>query len=493
MIRRPTKEGFIELVSILFILLFIYASVSKLTDMSAFMMQLSKSPLLVDMVPLIAWSVPITELGIAGLLVFSSTRLIGLNLSLILMALFTWYIVAILNFSAYIPCSCGGVLGKLGWGEHLACNIVFTGLAGSAIALSGNGTCRAIRRSLAFCLSSGVAVGLLFFIKYEDENKYSSFDRKFLDTPRQTGSLDLEVNSYYFAGSNQDTIYLGNITAPRLIASVDTALQVAAPHKIEVQSDYLGSTSVSIFNSDFFLIEGVTATTYSGKTGQWKGSLIKTNAANINKAVPFTPRNFFSRVLDNATREYELERLTFNQPPVKNYDLLQKQVDGLFCVDGMMHALPERNMLIYVYYYRNQYVIMDTLLGLKYRGQSIDSVSHAKLEVKDVGERYHTVASIPLIVNKLSCTDDRLLFIVSGIRARNQTKENFAAVTTIDIYDLIERRYRGSFTVPNTRGKPRDILSKNGSLYVLAGQHICKYDLKRTLAGMQGQRDFTGQ
>jgi hypothetical protein len=45
------------------------------------------------------------------------------------MTMFSGYIIAILNFSDYVPCSCGGILEKLGWTEHLAFNIAFMVLA----------------------------------------------------------------------------------------------------------------------------------------------------------------------------------------------------------------------------------------------------------------------------------------------------------------------------------------------------------------------------
>jgi hypothetical protein len=45
------------------------------------------------------------------------------------MTMFTAYIVAILKFSDFVPCSCGGVLEHLGWPEHLILNIAFTVLA----------------------------------------------------------------------------------------------------------------------------------------------------------------------------------------------------------------------------------------------------------------------------------------------------------------------------------------------------------------------------
>jgi uncharacterized membrane protein YphA (DoxX/SURF4 family) len=62
-------------------------------------------------------------------------RLIGLYASFFFMILFTGYIVAILRFSSYIPCSCGGILQKMSWTQHLIFNIGFLLLAVIAILL----------------------------------------------------------------------------------------------------------------------------------------------------------------------------------------------------------------------------------------------------------------------------------------------------------------------------------------------------------------------
>lgn len=115
----------VEIISILLIILFCYAAISKLTDFKNFQVQLNKSPLLTGFVPFISWAVPIFELFVAALLVFKLTKITGLYLSLFLMMLFTTYIVIILNFSYYIPCSCGGILGSLPWRAHLIFNLFF--------------------------------------------------------------------------------------------------------------------------------------------------------------------------------------------------------------------------------------------------------------------------------------------------------------------------------------------------------------------------------
>ena len=125
----------VELISFLFTLLFVYAAAVKLMDHDRFVLQLGQSPLLSPYAGLVSIAVPLTELLLSALLLVPSTRLIGFFGALSLMVMFTAYIVAILNFSSYIPCSCGGILEKLGWREHLVLNVAFILLALAAIVL----------------------------------------------------------------------------------------------------------------------------------------------------------------------------------------------------------------------------------------------------------------------------------------------------------------------------------------------------------------------
>src|SRR5690554_1554589 len=123
------KSYIVSLLVFLFVLLFVYASVSKLVDYETFENQLGQSPLLSAFASWVAPGVIIMELLIALLIIFERTRLIGLFSFYCMMVLFTSYIVIILNFTDFIPCSCGGVLEQLGWTEHLVFNVGFMGLA----------------------------------------------------------------------------------------------------------------------------------------------------------------------------------------------------------------------------------------------------------------------------------------------------------------------------------------------------------------------------
>lgn len=117
------------IVSLLFILLFVYAAISKLLDFETFQAQLEQSPIFGAFAAWVSRGVILFELLIACLLSSGTTRLLGFYLSFILMLLFTTYIAIILNFAANVPCSCGGVLDALGWKAHLIFNVFFMGMA----------------------------------------------------------------------------------------------------------------------------------------------------------------------------------------------------------------------------------------------------------------------------------------------------------------------------------------------------------------------------
>lgn len=130
---RPYHILFIEIICFLFILLFSYAAISKLLDFNTFKIQLGQSPLLTAFAGWVAWVIPLIELVTALLLAIPKYRLVALYLALGLMSLFTLYIIAILKFSDYVPCSCGGILENMGWQEHLIFNVAFLSLAVAGI------------------------------------------------------------------------------------------------------------------------------------------------------------------------------------------------------------------------------------------------------------------------------------------------------------------------------------------------------------------------
>lgn len=123
----------VNIVCQLYAALYIYAAISKLLTFHDFKVQLAQSPLLTAFVSWVAIAVPVLELFIASLLLIPRLRLLGLFLAYSLMAMFTAYIYIITNYSAFVPCSCGGILEEMTWDQHLVFNVVFMVLAVVAV------------------------------------------------------------------------------------------------------------------------------------------------------------------------------------------------------------------------------------------------------------------------------------------------------------------------------------------------------------------------
>ena len=131
-----TKRTIVDIIAYLYVLLFLYAATSKLIGYDKSLLQMSKSPIITDYAHILVWIVPTLEIIISILLLINRTVLLGLFAALGLMCLFTAYIIAILNFTDIIPCSCGGVLEKMNWDQHLIFNLAFLALAIAGILLT---------------------------------------------------------------------------------------------------------------------------------------------------------------------------------------------------------------------------------------------------------------------------------------------------------------------------------------------------------------------
>jgi putative oxidoreductase len=107
------------------ILLYSYTAMSKLIGYEVFEANLSRSPLMGPGANTIAWVLPAAELIVVLLLFFEATRKTGLYASLFLLVLFTSYLLYMILFVDNLPCSCGGVLSKMSWQQHIWFNLFF--------------------------------------------------------------------------------------------------------------------------------------------------------------------------------------------------------------------------------------------------------------------------------------------------------------------------------------------------------------------------------
>lgn len=105
------------------ILLFFYTGLDKLLHREFFRVQLLSHHLLRHYAEWISWVLPLVELSISVLLVVPATRKAALRTGLILMIMFTAYLLYLTTTQKHLPCSCSGVISALSWTAHLWFNL----------------------------------------------------------------------------------------------------------------------------------------------------------------------------------------------------------------------------------------------------------------------------------------------------------------------------------------------------------------------------------
>jgi len=477
------KSIILDSICLLYVLLFVYAAVSKLLDFENFRVQLGQSPLISSFAGWLSLTVPLSELLIALLLLIHKTRMYGLYLSYFLMVLFTTYIFIILNYSASIPCSCGGVLEQMGWQEHLWFNVFFIALAVVGIILMQR---KAKLLKTIFVLFVGAFVGVislvvLYKVSHTITKHHNTFIRNFPMASRKISEMDLNYNSYYFAGAAADKVYLGNSTAPLEVLVLEKEGSRKERFRISFDSIDLPfrAVQVRIQPPYFYAYDGTVSCLYTGLIANWKCNLQFRGDLFFDQVIALDSTRFVFR--EQKANGSVLGMLDLKNKDVITYnrDILQKQIDGIFDVDGKLLLDANQQELVYIYSYRNQFTGADKDLKIRYRGTTIDTITQAQIKIASVKNRGQKKLAVPaLVVNNSAAVYGSLLFVHSGISGRYEPEEMWKVASIVDVYSLEDRSYISSIYVHNMdRKKMSSFIVEGNRLYAMAGTKLAIYEL----------------
>lgn len=303
----------------------------------------------------------------------------------------------------------------------------------------------------------------------------------------KASEFDIKFNSYYIAGITRDNIYLGNITAPLRLLLMNSTLTDSQHVKIHFKDTrypvVYKSATVKINPPYFYLADGIKPALYRGQIGEWEVEPFSYDSkAFFTRLTPINNTSFAIRTNAAGTLANVLGKVQQDSPRIElKPGLLQKQVDGIFCTDGLLLYNRDINRLIYTYYYRNEYIVYDTNLNLDYRGYIIDTFSHAQIKVGHISSNNRDKLMDRKFVNVQSCTSGNYLFIRSNLLAKNDLKDRLSQESIIDVYDLTNSSYNFSFTLPHYNGKNgiRDFMVFNcKTLIALYDHYVVRYDLQ---------------
>lgn len=490
------KNVILEVICLLYVFLFVYAAVSKIVDFENFRIQLGQSPLLSAFASWVSILVPITELLICGLLIIPKFRFIGLLASYSLMVMFTAYIFIVLNYTSFVPCSCGGVLEKLNWTEHLIFNGVFVLMALGAILICRSGNSLSKNKTttkrfsfilVGITLFSTAIVIVLFMLSENIIHYHNKLIRRFPHTPAKTVyTRDLKLNSYYIAGIDNDKIYLGNDTAPLLVTVLDMQLGEKDKKVIDLDQKDLPFQAVKIIVQSpyFFVLDGRVPCLYRGRINDWKAKIKTKGGAYFTTAQAIDSTAVAVRTHSSINGESILGVIHLdNDKTVLNPKILQKQFDGVFDTDGQLLYSSELKRVVFLYAYRNEFTVADRNLKIDFRGNTIDTITRAQLSVvriKEKGQR--KLSKPPLFVNKSSAVSNDLLFVNSAIPGRYEEDQLWKNASIIDVYSIVKKQYLFSFSIYDIKGKKmKSFVIQDNKLIALIGSHIVHYDLDQKI------------
>lgn len=492
----------ITVICYLFVLLFLYAATSKLLDFETFTVQLAQSPLLSAYAGIIAWMVPGIEILIAGLLIFPRFRTLALYASFTLMVMFTAYIFIILNFSDFIPCSCGGVLEKLSWTQHLIFNVVFIVLAGGAILISIHWN---IKRRLLFLLILAIIgigiVAILFAFSEKKTYRNNAFQRRYIPNVLEYyRDFELGTNNYYIAGFRNNIIYLGNYQAPLYLKRLTISLDTIKDFPVSISNMELPyrRARIVVEPPNFFVGDGTVPVIFRGSIKDWKASIFSYDNGSFKQFEIADSTRIGIASIDGTTGTTMIGLVSNSlgrDTVFFNTTVITKQMDGIFDSDGVLLWNTRHEKWIYTYYYRNSYEVVNESLEYEFSGKTIDTISEAVLDIshhskKDQFKR----GGNSIVVNRHTATYGNYLYVNSDRLGRYEDKKAINSASIIDIYNIMDNRYEFSFYLSHQPDKKlSDFKVDKDYLLALVDGRLWIYKLKPKYFNSGSNTTHTGQ
>lgn len=203
----------------------------------------------------------------------------------------------------------------------------------------------------------------------------------------------------------------------------------------------------------------------------------------VQQLLPTSLGHIVSKTYDTTLSQNVLQLLK-TTPPTKALatHTLDKQLDGVFCTDGILRYDAGSKRLLYVYYYRNKFVLLDEKLNTQLVGKTIDTTDHVNFSVGSITEDNRVTSSFstpPRLVNRNAFFNGQWIFVHSALISDNENISDFRKTSVIDIYQVSNGKYLYSVKVPDLKGsKIRDFIVSGNRLLLLYDSALHSYKIR---------------
>lgn len=256
----------------------------------------------------------------------------------------------------------------------------------------------------------------------------------------------------YIAGMINQHVVLASPVEPSRLMLLDTTSLDAQAVAIEGSLPMAAFGVVSKVDSPFvFQMENLTPSILRCNVNDLSSTGISLPISSFTDLLPLSASTFISRKYDTSLKQDILCKVSEEKIYPERY-ILQAMGDGRFSLDGMLLSDAKNNKVVYVYYYRNSFVILDTGLTALRAGKTIDTISVPRIQIAALhDDRSLNLAVPPPYVNKKACVNNGRLFILSAIPADNERRTLYRNAV-VDVYSLDTGMYAVSFYIPAVGG-----------------------------------------
>jgi hypothetical protein len=343
---------------------------------------------------------------------------------------------------------------------------------------------------IGITLFSFILVAVLYAISEEGFSYRHDFSRVHRDNiVALQDSIDLGGNNYYLAGATRDAIYFGDHSDSLALVVTDGRLKNAKRIGLTIYGEDIPALTGARIHVDspfFYIKAGAFPGVFKGHIGEWKAQRIRDSIPYFVQAVPTGsgPIAFQAEggTVNQKTRHNIIGMARSGREVKLKTDLLEGQGDNYYNTLVILRYSKTLNQFVYMYTYRDEYLILDTALNLLHKGISIGTVSRAYIKPIEVEEGVYTLASISALVNRGAQVYDNLLFVISNLKAENEIREDFDKALPVDVYNLITQQYVFSFYLNDYKGiKLNSIHVYAGGVVALHGHHVVHYSFDENI------------
>lgn len=340
--------------------------------------------------------------------------------------------------------------------------------------------------SLLCILAAVLVVGALVDISNNTLPSKSVFKRNFIAkslVPLYHSEKVKRVRT--ICGLQNNHIYFETDTAG-IIIETDATLSNARLIKLAFpNSELIQSLFTTFIDSRFYYI-------MAGNVPE----VIQINIHNKSYQAFHFPQNLYSLSIVTGNNDYVVrayqklsgkwDQIFIKWNPVKNTivtenNVSEKRGDAGFSTDGNLLFDKSTHRIIYVGYYSNQFICMDTSLGVLYKGHTIDTFSRITTKpFLNKSPNFQTITNgSPLLqINLESRALNGKLYIHSAVQAKNEIRKEFINNSVIDIYQISDGHYSGSIYIPEFLGEGlKDFNLYADKIIVLYNSYVVVYSL----------------